>query len=56
MGVLVNPGQIAVTPMPALASSARRHSLSIRTAALVVAYAGSEADGANAAAEAMFTR
>jgi len=37
MGVLVNPGQIAVTPIPAPASSARRHSLSMRTAALVVA-------------------
>jgi len=46
MGVLVKPGQMAVTPMPDAASSARRHSLNIRTAALVVAYAGSEADGA----------
>jgi len=53
---LVNPGQIAVTPMPSLASSARRHSLSIRTAAFVVEYAGSRAVGVKAAAEAMFTR
>lgn len=42
--------------MPAEASSARRHSLNIRTAAFVAAYAGSEADGEYAAAEAMFTR
>jgi hypothetical protein len=56
MGVLVNPGQITLTPMSYPASSARRHSLSINTAALVVEYAGCDRLGVNAAADAMFTR
>lgn len=36
MFVAEKPGQTAVTPMRSEASSARRHSLSISTAALVV--------------------
>ncbi|BFO22921.1 hypothetical protein SHKM778_93090 [Streptomyces sp. KM77-8] len=55
MEVLTNPGQIAVTPMSRSASSARRHSLSISTAAFDVLYAGSALDGWNAAAEATLT-
>ncbi len=56
MPVLVNPGQMALTPIPAGRSSARRHSLSIRTAALVAQYAGSAVAGAQAAQDAMLTR
>lgn len=55
MFVFTRPGQIAETPMPCPASSARRHSLSIRTAALEVEYAGSAFEGWYAAADAVFT-
>ena len=49
------PGQMALTPMPWSPSSARRHSLNISTALLLVAYAGSMREGMKAAAEATLT-
>jgi hypothetical protein len=45
IGVLMTPGQMAVTPTPLDDQSARRHYDSASTAALVVTYAGSVAVG-----------
>ncbi|CAO0825724.1 hypothetical protein SMICM17S_06465 [Streptomyces microflavus] len=45
MLVLTMPGHMALTPIDFSASSARRHSLSISTAAFDVLYAGSAREG-----------
>src|ERR1044072_724904 len=55
MDVLTRPGHTALTPIPSAANSARRHSDSISTPALLAAYAGNVRDGVYAAADARLT-
>ncbi|CPT78870.1 Uncharacterised protein [Mycobacteroides abscessus subsp. abscessus] len=55
MLVLINPGQMALTPTPLGPSSSLKHSVSIFTPAFDTEYGAITAVGVNAAAEAILT-